>query len=69
MITLERLKEVLSYNPCSGEFTWKDIAPSLQEHEAARLRPIWRERRRCTSQTGGFTFFLRRSIKESIPAA
>ena len=32
MITLERLKEVLSDDPNSGEFTWKDI-PSLQEHE------------------------------------
>ena len=34
MITIERLKEVLSYDPWSGEFTWKDIAPLLQEHEA-----------------------------------
>ena len=25
MIALERLKEVLSYEPYSGEFTWKDI--------------------------------------------
>ena len=25
MITLERLKEVLSYGPYLGEFTWKDI--------------------------------------------
>ena len=25
MITLERLKEVLSYDPYSGEFPWKDM--------------------------------------------
>ena len=25
MITLERLKEILSSDPCSGEFTWKDM--------------------------------------------
>jgi hypothetical protein len=34
MITLERLKEVLSYDPGSGEFTLEGYAPSLQEHEA-----------------------------------
>ena len=32
MITLERLKEVLSYNRYSGEFTWKDM------HVVARAR-------------------------------
>ena len=35
-------------------------APSLQEHEAARLRPISWGRHQGMSQTGGFTFFLQR---------
>ena len=39
MITLERLKEVLSYDPESGDFTWKDMhrhCGSTRRHDYAR---------------------------------
>ena len=39
MITLERLKEVLSYDPYSDEFTWKDMhrrCKSKRRHDHAR---------------------------------
>jgi hypothetical protein len=39
MITLERLKEALSYDPYSGEFTWKDTHrrfKSTRRHDYVR---------------------------------
>ena len=39
MIILERLKEVLSYDPESGEFTWTDMhrhRKSKRRHDHAR---------------------------------
>jgi hypothetical protein len=39
MITIERLKEVLSYDLFSGEFTWKDMhrrCKSTRRHDCAR---------------------------------
>ena len=52
----------VDYRPdplCRPEFYLEEYAASLQGHEAARLRPIWRERHQGMFQTTGFTFFLR----------
>ena len=58
MITLERLKEVLSYDPESGEFPRKDMhrgCKSTRRHGYVRYGG--RGMKVCPG--GGFTFFLR----------
>ena len=57
MITLQRLKQVLSHYLDSDEFTWKDCIV-VARARGGTTTPDIAERHHGMSQTGGFTFFL-----------